>query len=131
MSASSTSARAARRSPAAGGSLRVAIFYVDIAAADRALRSVREALRRQHDERVLQPMLWNVQLFQQEQWLRLAAADVAQAELCVISLGHERTVANSAQAWFRALAPRDSNKWITLAPFEAVGGDHEIIGLTG
>lgn len=98
--------------------LRVVIFYSDIASADRALRSVRDALRRQNDARVLDPMLWNVALLDEAQWLRLAAADVAQAELCVLSLGAGDDRANDTAVWLRELAPRLARHWITLEPFE-------------
>lgn len=103
--------------------LPVAIFYEDIAAADRALHSVRNALRFQDDNRLLQPMLWNVHLFEEEQWLRLAAADVAAADLCIVSLSREPRPAGSS-AWFGELAAADSHKWVTLAPFEGLDARH-------
>lgn len=107
--------------------LRVVIIYSEISAADRALRSVRESLDRQNDPRVLEPMLWNVALLEETQWLRLAAADVAQADLCVMSLGFVNDAANDAAAWLRELAPRLAQHWITLAPFEGVGERTELI----
>ncbi len=97
--------------------LPVAIFYEDIAAADRALHSVRHALRFQRDSRLLQPMLWNVHLLEEDQWRRLAAADVAAADLCIVSLSRETRTAGSA-AWFGELSAGDTHKWVTLAPFE-------------
>lgn len=111
-------------STSAATRLRVVIFYADIAAADRALRSVRDSLRREDDRRLLEPMLWNVQLLEETQWLRLAAADVAAADLCVLSLGHASEAANDAAGWLRELAPRLAKHWITLAPFEGVGERH-------
>ncbi len=98
--------------------LPVAIFYEDIAAADRALHSVRDALRSQDDQRVIQPMLWPVQLLTEEHWRRLAAADVALADLCLVSLSREPQAAGST-AWFGELAAAESQKWITLASFAA------------
>lgn len=97
--------------------LRVVIFYADIAAADRALRSVRDSFRRDQEPRGLDPMLWNVALLEEAQWLRLAAADVAQADLCVLSLDAGDARANDTSAWLRELAPRLARHWITLAPF--------------
>lgn len=124
----SPSAAMKRSSPK---TLPVVIFYEDIATADRALRSVRDSLRRQNDSRVLQPMLWNVQLFEQEHWLRLAAADVAAAELCLVSVGPSRGMSSSVAAWFRELTPRNSTQWITLAPFEVITEHHEIARRAG
>lgn len=108
---------------AAAPTLRVVIFYSDIISADRALRSVRDALRRQNDARVLDPMLWNVALLDEMQWLRLAAADVAQAELCVLSLSAGDDRANDTSAWLRDLAPRLARHWITLEPFEDLAAE--------
>lgn len=96
---------------------RLVIFFSDIAAADRALRSVRDSLHRCDNPRPLEPMLWNVALLEEPQWLRLAAADVAQADLCVLSLDGGELRANDAAAWLRELAPRLARHWITLEPF--------------
>jgi hypothetical protein len=106
--------------------LRVVIFYNDIASADRALRSVRDALRREGDERVLDPMLWNVGLLEEAQWLRLAASDVASADLCVLSLGYLDARANDAALWLRELAPRLARHWVTLEPFEGIAEDRQL-----
>jgi hypothetical protein len=102
----------------AAPTLRVVIFYSDLPAADRALRAVRTALQRQSDARRIEPMLWNTSLLAEAQWLRLAAADVAHAELCILSLGANDQRANDANAWLAELAPRLANHWVTLTPFE-------------
>lgn len=115
----SDAAFARRAFPASA--FRLVIFFSDIAAADRALRSVRDSLRRSDDPRPLEPMLWNVALLAEPQWLRLAAADVAQADLCVLSLDGGDLRTNDAAVWLRELAPRLARHWITLAPFEDPG----------
>ncbi|MBA4137867.1 MAG: hypothetical protein C0518_11165 [Opitutus sp.] len=111
--------------------IRVVIFYSDIAAADRALRSVRDSLRRDREPRAIEPMLWNVALLEETQWLRLAAADVTQADLCVLSLGTEDETANDAAAWLRELAPRLAKHWVTLAPFEDAAESTELVRRAG
>lgn len=105
--------------------LRVVIFYSDLAAADRALRAVCAALRQQSLVRNIEPMLWNTALLEEPQWLRLAAADVATAELCVLSLGSNDARANNAAAWLAELAPRLARHWVTLAPFEDESSQRE------
>lgn len=113
------------------GTMPVVIFYEDIASAERALKSLREHLRRCHDTREIQPMLWQTGLLEQLHWLRLAAIDAAHAELCIVSLGHTRGISTDVTAWFREMAPRAHNRWITLSPFEAIAEHHEFARRAG
>jgi hypothetical protein len=117
MAAPASSRRRPRRTD--GTTVPVAIFYEDVAAADRALRSVRAALRRQRDHRRVMPLLWQVGRLDAEPWQRFAAADIAAAEVCLVSLGLEAMAAARNAAWFRTLSRPDPNKWVVLAPFAA------------
>lgn len=111
------------------GTLPVAIFYEDIASAERALRSLREILRQRNDPREIQPMLWQVGLLEHAHWIRLATVDAAHAELCLLSLGRHGSVSHEVATWFRELSPLNPGRWITLSPFEALG-DHELAELS-
>lgn len=107
--------------------LRVVIFYSDLAAADRALRAVRAALHQEDDLRRIEPMLWNTALLEETQWLRLATADVATAELCILSLGPTDPRANTTTTWLAELAPRLARHWVTLAPFAADEDQRDLV----
>jgi hypothetical protein len=109
------------------GTMPVVIFYEDIAAAERALRSLRDYLRSRGDPRELQPMLWQTGLLEHAHWIRLATCDAARAELCVVSLGHEPARSSSITHWFRELAPLNAARWITLSPFEAIADRHDFL----
>lgn len=98
--------------------LRVAIFYTDLAAADRALRAVREALHQRQDARPFEPVLWPAQFLEQAHWLRFAVSDVGASDLCVLSLGSGDPRANDAAAWLRELAPEIARHWITVTADE-------------
>ncbi len=107
--------------------LRVVIFYTDLRAADRALRALRDALDRRGEARTLHPALWNTALLDETPWLRLAAADIASAELCVLSLGEVDLRANDTAVWLRELAPRLARHWVTLEAFESPDTQSELL----
>jgi len=111
----------------AAAPLRVVIFYSDLPAADRALRAVRAALRHDADARRIEPMLWNTSLLDEVQWLRLATADVATAELCILSLGDTDARANTTTTWLAELAPRLARHWVTLEPFSAADDQRDLV----
>jgi len=111
--------------------LPVAIFYEDIAAAQRALHSLRDLLRRRNDSRSLQPMLWQIGLLEHAHWIRLATTDVARAELCILSLGQSSNHAREIATWFRELSPLNPGRWITLAPFAAIPEETELMRHAG
>lgn len=113
--------------PDAAPPLRVVIFYTDLAAADRALRALRDALDRRADHREITPALWNTALLDETPWLRLAAADVADSELCVLSLGEIDPRSNDTATWLRELAPRLARQWVTLEVFETPAAQSELL----
>jgi hypothetical protein len=113
--------------PDAAPPLRVVIFYTDLPAADRALRALRDALDRRGEARTLHPALWNTALLDETPWLRLAAADIADAELCVLSLGDVDPRANDTAVWLRELAPRLARHWVTLEAFETPATQRELL----
>ena len=107
--------------------LRVVIFYTDLRAADRALRALRDALDRRGESRMLHPALWNTALLDESPWLRLATADIAGAELCILSLGEVDLRANDTAVWLRELAPRLARHWVTLEGFETPDVQSELL----
>lgn len=121
-----TSARHAVN-PDAAPPLRVVIFYTDLSAADRALRALRDAVDRRADPRELSPALWNTALLDDTPWLRLAAADVADSELCVLSLGEVDSRTNDTATWLRELAPRLARHWVTLEAFDSADEQSELL----
>lgn len=100
--------------------LRVAIFYTDLASADRALRAVRDTLLQRHDSRPFEPVLWPAHFLEEAHWLRFAVSDVGTSDLCVLSLGAGDPRSNDAATWLRELAPKLARHWITVPAEEPV-----------
>ena len=94
--------------------VRVAVFYTDLASADRALRAVRDTLRQRNDPRPFEPVLWPAHFLEQAHWLRFAVSDVGASDLCVLSLGAGDARSNDAAGWLRELAPKLARHWIAV-----------------
>ncbi|MBA3849040.1 MAG: hypothetical protein C0502_03480 [Opitutus sp.] len=102
--------------PATPRTLRAVIFYDDLAAVERAIHTLRADLRRTGGTRTLDPLLWPIDLLDEALWLRLAAADVASAETCVVSWSRRTGRTGGARLWLRELAPRLARHWRMLPP---------------
>jgi hypothetical protein len=102
--------------PAPVQTLRVVIFYDDLAAVERAVQALRAELRRAGDDRRLEPSLWQADLLGECQWLRLAAAELSGAERCLLSLSRVDERANDSAVWLHELAPRLARHWRVIPP---------------